>query len=81
VPYLTERETFRQVLRTSPLRDALWCINLSDDGQPWLDEAHPAGAHRITQAVRRPKLMAATTGAAGLLGTRRAPAGASAWSS
>ncbi len=47
VPYLTERESFRQVLLTDRLRDALRRINRDDAGQPWLDDA------RITQAVSR----------------------------
>jgi type I restriction enzyme R subunit len=45
VPYLTERETFRQVLLRDRLRDALRRINLDEADQPWLDEA------RVTQAV------------------------------
>ena len=73
VPYLTERENFCQVLLTGRLRAALRRINLGEDGQPWLDRAHPAGAHRITQAVSRlerlgqPKLMAANQVATRLL--------------
>ncbi len=47
VPYLTERENFRQVLLTDRLREALVRINLDEDGEPWLDEA------RINQAVSR----------------------------
>jgi type I restriction enzyme R subunit len=59
VPYLTERESFRQVLLTGRLRDALRRINLDEAGDRWLDDA------RITQAVGQlerpgePKLMAA----------------------
>lgn len=45
VPYLTERESFRQVLLTKRLQEALRRINLDEDGQPWLDES------RITQAI------------------------------
>jgi len=44
VPYLTEREDFRQVLLTSRLHEALQRINLDESGQPWLDDA------RINQA-------------------------------
>ena len=47
VPYLTERETFRQVLLTDRLRQAVRRINLGEDGQPWLDEG------RINDAVDR----------------------------
>lgn len=45
VPYLTERNSFRDVLLVGRLRDAVRRINLDGDGQPWLDEG------RITQAV------------------------------
>jgi len=47
VPYLTERESFRQVLLLDRLRQALARINLDPNGQIWLDEA------RISQAVGR----------------------------
>ncbi len=59
VPYLTERERFRDVLLTGRLRKAIKKINLDDEGVPWLDE------HRINQAVSRleristPKLLEA----------------------
>jgi len=59
VPYLTERENFREVLLVGRLRQALREINLTDNGKPWLDDA------RIDQAVNRllrissPKLMEA----------------------
>lgn len=59
VPYLTERESFREVLLIGRLKKALREINLTDDGKPWLDET------RINQAVNRllrissPKLMEA----------------------
>ncbi len=67
IPYLTERESFRQVLLTDRLRAALKRINPDDAGQPWLDEA------RLTQAVGRlerlgqPKLMEANQVATQLL--------------
>ena len=59
VPYLTERDSFRDVLLTGRLRKAIKKINLDDEGVPWLDE------HRINQAVSRleristPKLLEA----------------------
>jgi type I restriction enzyme R subunit len=59
VPYLTERESFRDVLLTDRLRQALRNINLTEKGEPWLDD------HRINQAISRlerissPKLMEA----------------------
>lgn len=45
VPYLTERESFREVLLKDRLRKALKMINLDDKGDPWLDE------DRISQIV------------------------------
>jgi type I restriction enzyme R subunit len=67
VPYLTERESFRQVLLTGRLREALRRINLDGEDNPWLDDA------RVTQAVSRlerlgqPKLMEANQVATRLL--------------
>ena len=45
VPALTERESFRQVLLTDRLRDALRAINQDENDQSWLDD------QRLTQAV------------------------------
>ena len=45
VPYLTERENFREVLLKGRLAAALRKLNLRD-GQPWLDDA------RIVRAIR-----------------------------
>lgn len=45
VPYLTERQSFREMLLTGRLRAALRRINLDASGQPWLDDT------RINQAV------------------------------
>jgi len=67
VPYLTERESFRQVLMLDRLRDAIRRINLDRAGNPWLDDA------RITQAVGqlqrpgKPKLMTANRAVTRLL--------------
>jgi len=44
VPYLTERESFRDVLLMGRLREAVRRINLHD-GEPWLDD------RRVNQAV------------------------------
>ncbi|MFV9644517.1 MAG: hypothetical protein ACNYWU_01720 [Desulfobacterales bacterium] len=38
VPYLTERESFRDVLLTDRLRKSVKRINLDDNGNPWLDD-------------------------------------------
>lgn len=59
VPYLTERESFRDILLTSRLGQAVRNINLTEDGNPWLDD------HRINQVISKleritsPKLMEA----------------------
>jgi type I restriction enzyme R subunit len=45
VPYLTERENFRQVLLKERLEKAVTKLNLDESGNPWLDQP------RITQAV------------------------------
>jgi type I restriction enzyme R subunit len=45
VPYLTERENFREVLLKDRLEAALRKLNLRD-GKPWLDDA------RIARAIR-----------------------------
>jgi type I site-specific restriction-modification system R (restriction) subunit len=44
-PGVTDRDSFRDVLLQTDLRDALHRINLDPEGRPWLDEG------RITQAV------------------------------
>jgi type I restriction enzyme R subunit len=59
VPYLTERQSFRDVLLTGRLREAIRRINLDETGQPWLDERRVTealsalerlGAHRLMEA-------------------------------
>ncbi|MBN2006411.1 MAG: restriction endonuclease subunit R, partial [Anaerolineae bacterium] len=40
VSYLTERESFKEVLLKSRLRDALRRINLDQNGQSWMEETH-----------------------------------------
>ncbi len=47
VPYLTERQSFRQVLLVDCLRAALRRINRDEADHPWLDDP------RITQALGR----------------------------
>ena len=39
VPYLTGRETFKQVLLKQRLRDSIRKINLDENGEEWLDDA------------------------------------------
>ena len=38
VPYLTERQSFRDVLLAGRLRKAIRRNNLDDEGKPWLDK-------------------------------------------
>jgi len=67
VPYLTERDSFCQVLLADRLREALWRINLDEDGQPWLDDARLTQAVNDLQRLDEPKLMAANKRATRLL--------------
>ena len=39
VPYLTGRDSFKEVLLKDRLREAVRSINLGEDGKPWLDDA------------------------------------------
>lgn len=67
VPYLTERESFREVLLRDRLRKVLMEINRDDEGMRWLDEDR---VNQIVSAVERisaPKLMEANRAAFDLL--------------
>jgi type I restriction enzyme R subunit len=67
VPYLTEREGFRQVLLTDRLCEALVRINLDEDGKPWLDDVRVAQAVGRLERLGKPKLIEANQVATGLL--------------
>jgi type I restriction enzyme R subunit len=67
VPYLTERESFRQALLTDRLCQALRRINLDEHGEPWLDDARITQAVSHLQRLGQPKLMAANRVATRLL--------------
>ncbi|HUX75336.1 MAG TPA: type I restriction endonuclease subunit R [Anaerolineae bacterium] len=67
VPYLTERESFRQVLLTGRLREALACINLDESGEPWLDETRVAQAVGRLERPGKPRLIEANQVATDLL--------------
>lgn len=67
VPYLTERENFRQVLLTGRLREALVRINLDEGGKPWLDETRVAQALGRLERLGKPKLIEANQVATDLL--------------
>jgi len=59
VPYLTERESFRDVLLTARLRKAIKRINLDDNGNPWLDDDHVNQVASALERIGAPKLMEA----------------------
>jgi type I restriction enzyme R subunit len=67
VPYLTEREDFRQVLLTDRLRQAIARINLDEDGEPWLDETRVNQAVGHLERLGKPKLIEANQVATDLL--------------
>jgi hypothetical protein len=68
VPYLTERESFREVLLRNRLRKALIGINRDDEGKPWLNNSVPL-SKRPGKVVRRIKQ--------DLIRKRRPPSGVS----
>lgn len=55
VPYLTDRETFKDVLLKKRLRQALARINVTEDGQPWLDDV------RLNEAISALDRLGATS--------------------
>lgn len=59
VPYLTERENFREVVLLDRLRAALQRLNPDDSGQPWLDEPRLSAAINDLLRVPASKLMEA----------------------
>ena len=67
VPYLTERQSFREVLLVDRLRQAIQRINLDEDGQPWLDESRVNRAVGDLERLGTHKLMEANQAATDLL--------------
>lgn len=67
VPYLSERQSFREVLLTERLHKAIRKINLDDDGQPWLDDGRINTAIGALQRLGTAKLMEANQVATDLL--------------
>jgi type I restriction enzyme R subunit len=67
VPYLTERDSFRDVLLLGRLRDAVKRINVDDAGHPWLDDSRVAHAVDELQRLGEHKLMEANRVATDLL--------------
>ncbi len=67
VPYLTERQSFREVLLLDRVKAALRCLNLDEDGQPWLDESRVNQAAGDLERLGAHKLMEANQVATDLL--------------
>ena len=59
VPYLTERESFSDVLLTKRLRRAIKKINLDDEGKPWLDDDRIDEVVSRLERISAPKLLEA----------------------
>jgi type I restriction enzyme R subunit len=59
VPYLAERESFRDVLLTNCLKAALKAINLDEHGKPWLDDERVSQVVSSLERISAPKLMEA----------------------
>jgi type I restriction enzyme R subunit len=66
VPYLTDRDNFREVLLKSRLAVALRKLNLRD-GKPWLDDARMARAIRDLEQAAGHRLMEINQSATALL--------------
>ena len=67
VPYLTERQNFREVLLMERLHKAISKINLNDNGQPWLDDSRINTAIGVLERLGTAKLMEANQIATDLL--------------
>ena len=67
MPYLTERESFREVLLLNRLRDAIRRINVDGDGEPWLDDAKISQAVSALERLGEHKVMEANQLATDLL--------------
>jgi type I restriction enzyme, R subunit len=67
VPYLTERQNFREVLLMERLHKAISKINLDDNRQPWLDDSRINTAIGVLERLGTAKLMEANQIATDLL--------------
>jgi len=59
VPYLTERDSFRDVLLTDRLRTAVKRINFDDNGNLWLNDDRVSQVVSALERISAPKLMEA----------------------
>jgi type I restriction enzyme R subunit len=57
VPYLTERESFREVLLKGRLHKALMEINRDEEGNSWLNEARVSQVVSAVERINAPKLI------------------------
>ncbi len=67
VPYLTERENFKDVLLKGRLREALRHINLNEDDQPWMEAPHLDQAVGILERLGQHGLIPSNKAATHLL--------------
>jgi type I restriction enzyme R subunit len=67
VPYLTERQNFREVLLMKRLHNAIRRINLDDKRQPWLDDGRINTAIGVLERLGTAKLIEANQIATDLL--------------
>ncbi len=66
-PAVSERDSFRDVVLTSRLRDAIRRVNLDDDGNEWLDESRVAQAEAALLRPEGLNLIEANQAVTGLL--------------
>ena len=59
MPYLTERESFRDVVLADRLRKTVKRINLDDNGNSWLDDDRVNQVVSALELISAPKLMEA----------------------
>ncbi|MEH1935685.1 MAG: hypothetical protein V7L14_18710 [Nostoc sp.] len=59
VPYLTERQNFREVLLMERLHNAIRRINLDENTQPWLDDGRINSAIGVLERLGTAKLIEA----------------------
>ena len=68
VPYLTERDSFKDVLLTARLCDAVRRINVGENGDSWLDETRINEAAEALERLGARKPMEANQAAAVVAG-------------
>jgi len=67
VPYLTERDSFREVLVAGRLREAVRRINIDENGDEWLDDSRISHAVGALERLGAVKLVEANQAATELL--------------